>query len=67
MIGWPAWLAWTPLTGWLWLSNRLVTWTGLFFLWKRWRTRRAAWFWLALLNVLSLSALSLVCLALRHR
>ena len=55
---WPAWL-WvgTRLKFVLWLSNRLATWTGLFFVWRRWRSRRLIWLWLGLLNLVSLGGL----------
>ena len=55
---WPAWL-WvgTRLKFVLWLSNRLATWTGLFFVWRRWRSRRLIWLWLSLLNLVSLGGL----------
>lgn len=58
---WPAWVGiGTPLTFSLWLVNRLATWTGLIYLWRRVRFRRFAWVWLSLINVASLGALGLV-------
>ena len=61
MIVWPAWL-WigTRLKFGLWLFNRLGTWTGSFFFWKRFRSRRRIWVWLMLINFLSLGALGLL-------
>ena len=59
---WPAWLSLTsPLKFSVWLLNRLATWTGLLYLWRRWRSRRHAWVWLTLVNLVSLGGL---CLAL---
>jgi hypothetical protein len=54
----PAWL-WltTPLKFGLWLANRLVTWAGLFWLWRRWRQHRSVWLRLALVNAASLGLL----------
>ena len=64
----PPWL-WisTPLKFALWLGNRLVTWTGSFLFWRRFRARRAVWVWLAFLNALSLSMLGVVFFWLYHR
>jgi len=68
---WPEWWAWlgglTPMKLWLWGGNRMVTWTGLFFFWRRFRSRRLAWLWLVLLNSVSVGALVLVFVWLKHR
>lgn len=58
---WPAWL-WigTPLKFSLWLINRIATWTGVFYLWRRWRSRRHVWWWMIVVNTLSLGALGLL-------
>lgn len=55
---WPSWL-WigTRLKFFLWLGNRLATWTGVFWLWKRFRSRRTMWLWVMLINVVSFGAL----------
>lgn len=64
----PPWL-WigTPLKVLLWLGNRCLTWTGLFFLWRRFRSSRGVWLWLLLVNAASLSALALLFFWLHHR
>ena len=64
---WPSWL-WvgTPLKFILWLSNRVATWMGSFFLWKRFRARRAIWGWLMFFNIISLSALGLLFFCLHQ-
>ena len=65
---WPAWLSLTsPLKFSVWVVNRLATWTGGFFLWKRWRARRRVWVWLTLVNLVSLSGLCLVLFWLYKR
>ncbi len=58
MMLWPAWL-WvgTPLKFSLWLANRVAAWTGLAYVWKRFRAQRHLWLWIALLNVVSLGGL----------
>lgn len=58
---WPHWL-WigTPLKFSLWLLNRLATWTGLLYVWRRRRSKRLFWVWLILINAVSLGALLLV-------
>ena len=58
---WPAWL-WigTRLKFSLWLANRLATWTGVGYLWRRLRSRRWFWLWMVLANLLSLGALAAV-------
>ena len=65
---WPSWL-WigTPLKFFLWLGNRLATWTGSFFLWKRWRARRRVWLWLILVNLMSFGALGVLFFWLHTR
>ena len=65
---WPSWL-WilTPTKFFLWLGNRLATWTGSFYFWKRFRSRRAVWVWLILLNAISLAALGFLFSWLPHR
>ena len=50
------WLG-SPLKAMLWLGNRLATWTGLFFLWKRFRESRFVWVWLFLINAVSIGGL----------
>lgn len=63
LVNWPAWLLIsTPVKFWLWLTNRLLTWSGLWYLWRRFRRRRRFWLWAALLNALSLGTLSLLFL-----
>ena len=67
MIIWPAWLGiGTPLKFSLWLVNRLATWTGLRYLWKRVRSRRWAWLWIVAVNGASLGFLMLVFFWLHH-
>ncbi len=63
---WPAWL-WvgTRLKFSLWLANRLATWTGLVYLWRRLRSRRWFWLWVALANLVSLGVLVAVFFWLR--
>ena len=58
---WPSWL-WigTRLKFSLWLGNRLATWTGLLYLWRRWRARRWFWVWFVLVNLLSIAGLAAV-------
>ena len=65
---WPPWL-WigTPMKFGLWLSNRITTWLGSFYLWRRFRSRRSLWFWLILVNVLSWGLLGAVFFWLSHR
>ena len=64
----PAWL-WigTPVKFSLWLANRLATWTGVAYLWRRFRSQRGVWMWLALLNVVSLGGLCLLFFWLHTR
>ncbi|MBI3996221.1 MAG: hypothetical protein HY352_01055 [Candidatus Omnitrophica bacterium] len=54
----PSWL-WigTPVKVVLWLANRLATWTGSWYFWKRFKGRRRLWLWLLALNALSFTAL----------
>ena len=63
---WPSWL-WigTPVKFSLWLLNRLATWTGLFYLWRRFRSQRLFWVWFAVINVASLSGLAILFFWLR--
>lgn len=65
---WPAWL-WigTPLKFSVWMTNRVATWTGSFYVWKRARSRRRVWMWLLLLNAVSLGALCLFLFWLHAR
>ena len=67
MMLWPAWL-WigTRQKFVLWLSNRLVTWTGSVYFWRRFRGRQRIWAWLLLINAVSLSALALLFFWLHH-
>ncbi len=63
---WPSWL-WvgTSLKPCLWLVNRLATWTGVRYFWKRQRSRRSFWVWVILINVVSLAGLGLLFCWLR--
>lgn len=65
---WPSWL-WVgsrfKLS--LWLANRLATWTGLFYFWKRFRSHRLFWLWVVMINIVSVSALVLLFFWLHHR
>ena len=65
---WPSWL-WigTPAKFFLWVGNRLATWTGSLYFWKRFRSRRAVWVWLLLINTVSLAALALLLFWLHVR
>ena len=65
---WPSWL-WlsSPLKFSLWLTNRLATWTGLFYFWKRFRATRHFWVWITLINALSLVGLGVVFFWLQAR
>ena len=65
---WPAWL-WigTRSTCFLWLSNRLATWTGSFWFWKRFRGTRRLWVWLLLINATSIALLVWLFFWLHHR
>ncbi len=56
----------SPLKVWLWLTNRVATYTGGFYLWKRYRTRRGFWVRMILFNLASLSVLCFVFLRLRQ-
>ena len=58
---WPAWL-WigTRLKFSLWLTNRIATWTGIAYFWKRFRSQRFFWWWLVLMNVVSFGGLCLL-------
>lgn len=60
---WPSWL-WIGTRGkfFMWLGNRVTTWIGSFYVWKRLRVNRnrKVWLWLALINVVSLSALGVL-------
>lgn len=55
---WPSWL-WigTPFKFWLWLTNRLATGGGLWYLWRRLRSRRHFWLWFIVIQLLSVSVL----------
>ena len=61
---WPPWL-WisTPVKFLIWLFNRVVTWSGQFYLWKRIRSKR--FLWIALINLCSLGILVLIFFWLR--
>ena len=65
---WPAWL-WigTRSKFFLWLGNRLATWTGSFWFWKRFRGKRALWVWLLLINAVSFTLLALLLFCLYRR
>ena len=65
---WPSWL-WigTPLKVGLWVVNRLATWTGLVYLWKRFRARRLFWVYVLLINTVSLGVLGIVFFWLHAR
>jgi len=56
---WPAWL-WigTPMKFWLWLVNRGMASTGVFYVWKRKVSRRKFWLAVILINVITLGALA---------
>ncbi len=58
---WPAWL-WigTPAKFCAWLGNRLMTWVGSFYLWKRQRRHKRFWMWLLAVNLVSMSGLVLL-------
>ncbi len=58
---WPSWL-WigTRLKFLLWLVNRLLTWTGLLYVWRRFRSHRWFWLWFTVINVVSLAGLGLL-------
>ena len=58
---WPSWL-WigTRLKFVLWLTNRLATWTGITYFWKRFRSQRFFWWWVVLMNAVSFGGLCLV-------
>ena len=66
---WPAWL-WigTRTKVSLWVLNRLATWTGLVYLWRRFRSRprRTFWLWMMVVNLVSLGGLALLFFCL-HR
>ncbi|GEM_PF-3170525 len=68
MIVWPSWL-WisTPLKFFLWLGNRIATWTGSLYVWKRMRASRLFWLWIVLINLLSWGALGLLFFWLHTR
>ena len=57
---WPPWM-WigTPMKFSLWLANRIATWTGAYYVWKRWRRHRYFWPLLIMINVTSIGALGL--------
>ena len=65
---WPAWL-WigTRLKFGVWLSNRMTTWVGSFFVWTKVGSRRQRWLWIAAINVVSLGALVLMFYWLHRR
>ncbi len=58
---WPSWL-WigTRAKFSLWLANRLTTWSGSFYFWRRFRSTQRVWLWLLIINVLSWGALALL-------
>ena len=58
---WPSWL-WigTPTKVTIWLTNRLATWTGVYYFWRRFRTHRYFWPLLITINLASVSALGLI-------
>lgn len=62
-------LAGSPMNLALWVGNRLATWTGLFFVWKKLhgQPHRVHWFllWGALVNAVSLAGLLVVLHALK--
>ena len=57
----PPWL-WigTPLKFFLWLGNRLATWTGSWMLWKQQRSKRRLIVGLVILNAVSFGILGAV-------
>ena len=58
-MAWPFWLGiGVPLKLKLWLGNRLATWAGMAYVWKRNARRRRIWVWLLAINVVSLGALA---------
>ncbi len=57
----------SPLKFSLWVVNRVATWTGVFYLWKRFRSTRHFWAWITLINVVSLCGLGLVFFWLHRR
>ena len=63
---WPAWL-WigTPFKFSLWLTNRLASGGGVWYLWWRWRAKRFFWLWVILINVVSWGGLILLFFWLR--
>ena len=65
---WPSWL-WigTPLKFFIWLGNRLLTWTGLYYVWTRFRSRRDFWLWFILINLTSMGGLILLLFWLHTR
>ena len=69
MIVLPAWL-WigSRLKASLWLLNRLATWTGLAYLWKRRPSSQGRSFWVraTIINLLSLGGLILLFYVLRR-
>ncbi len=62
----PSWL-WigTPLKFSIWFANRVVTWTGAFYVWRRFRRTHRIWFWLIVINAVSLVALVIALFFLR--
>ena len=68
MMVWPSWLWLTSPFKWaLWIFNRLATWTGLFFFWKRFRAQRHFWLWIIFINAVSMGVLALVFFWLHAR
>ena len=68
MIAWPSWLLLSsPVKLVLWIANRLATWTGVFYLWRRFRAKPHFWVWLVLLNACSFGGLCLVFFWLHAR
>ena len=64
---WPAWL-WigTPVKFATWLVNRLATWSGSFYLWKRLRSHRFFWLWFVVINTVSMGMLVAALFWLHH-
>ena len=68
MVWFPSWL-WlgSPLKIKLWLANRLMTWTGVLYFWRRWRNHRWFWLWATLVNMVSVAALGILFFWLHRR
>ena len=65
---WPSWL-WlgTPYKVVLWAGNRLATWLGVAYLWRRFRSTRHFWLWIILFNAVSFGLLALLFYWLREK